>query len=97
MRRAGVYNGICPFLCPTADSLCPNQEGIQSTMSTTTNRLLTLDETAAYLGVSKLTMYEWVNKRKIEYIKVGRLVKFREQTLERWLERNTVKPLNRAA
>ncbi len=70
---------------------------LRTMRSTTTNRLLTLEETAAYLGVSKLTMYEWVNKRKIEYIKVGRLVKFRERTIEQWIEKHTVKPLNRAA
>jgi excisionase family DNA binding protein len=74
-----------------------NQEETRSTMSTTTNRLLTPDEAAAYLGISKLTMYEWISKRKIEYVKVGRLVKFRERTLEQWIEKHTVKPLNKAA
>ena len=41
--------------------------------STTTKRLLTVDETAAYLGISKLTVYDWISKRKIQYVKVGQL------------------------
>ena len=62
--------------------------------STTTKRLLTLPEAAAYLGLSKLTLYEWVSMRKIEYVKVGRLVKFDQRQLERWIEKHTIKALN---
>lgn len=61
-------------------------------ISAITNRLLTIDEAATYLGLSKLTMYAWINKRKIECVKVGRIVRFREQTLEKWIEKNAVKP-----
>jgi|SoiMethySBSTD1v2_1073268.scaffolds.fasta_scaffold311721_2 excisionase family DNA binding protein len=66
-------------------------------VSTTTKRLLTVPEAAAYLGLSKLTIYEWVSQRKIEYVKVGRLVKFDQRQLERWIEKHTVKVLNPAA
>lgn len=62
-----------------------------------TKRLLTIPEAAAYLGLSKLTLYEWVSQRKIEYVKVGRLVKFDQRELERWIEKHTVKALNPAA
>jgi excisionase family DNA binding protein len=79
--------GILPF------SFAQNQEGIHhSIMSTTGSRLLTVEQTAEYLGVSKLTVYDWVSKRSIEHVKVGRLVRFREQTLEKWVEKRTVKP-----
>ncbi len=63
-----------------------------STTTTTTKRLLTVTETAAYLGLSKLTIYDWVSKRKIQYVKVGRLVKFDLNTLDKWIDQNTVKP-----
>ncbi len=63
----------------------------------TTKRLLTISEAAAYLGLSKLTLYEWVSQRKIEYVKVGRLVKFDQRQLERWIEKHTIKALNPAA
>ncbi len=54
-------------------------------------KLLTLDEAASYIGLSRLTMYEWVSKRKIEYVKVGRLVKFKQHALDAWIEKHTVK------
>lgn len=63
-------------------------------MSTT---LLTVNQAAAHLGVSPLTVYDWVSSRKIEYVKVGRLVRFRAQTLDRWIEKQTVKPINHQA
>ena len=62
-------------------------------MSTTTmKRLLTVDEAAAYLGLSKLTVYDWISQRKIEYVKIGRLVKFEQRVLDKWIDLHTVKP-----
>lgn len=55
-----------------------------------TSTLLTIEQTADYLGVSKLTVYDWVSQRKITHIKVGRLVKFRQAHLDAWLEKHTV-------
>lgn len=57
----------------------------------TTKRLLTVDETAAYLGISKLTVYDWISQGKIEVIKLGRVVRFKEATLEKWIDKHTVK------
>lgn len=54
--------------------------------------LLTIDQTADYLGVSKLTIYDWVSKRTIAYVKVGRLLRFRQQHLDTWIEQHTVRP-----
>ncbi|MBS0180020.1 MAG: helix-turn-helix domain-containing protein [Nitrospira sp.] len=65
-------------------------------MSTTTKRLLTVEETAAYLGLSKLTVYDWVSQRKIEHVKIGRLVKFDPRVLDRWIDQHTVKPRSSA-
>jgi excisionase family DNA binding protein len=62
-----------------------------STSTTTTKRLLTVEETAAYLGISKLTVYDWVSQRKIEYVKIGRLVEFDLRILDKWIDQNTVK------
>jgi len=53
--------------------------------------LLTVGEASEYLGVSPLTIYDWVSQRKITYIKVGRLVKFRQAHLEAWIEKHTIK------
>jgi excisionase family DNA binding protein len=56
------------------------------------NNLLTIDEAAKYLGISKLTLYGWVSARKVGFIKVGRLVKFKQEQLDKWIDEHTVKP-----
>ncbi len=55
------------------------------------SNLLTMDQASEYLGVSKLTLYGWVSSRKLSYVKVGRLVKFKHEHLEKWIEQHTVK------
>ena len=55
------------------------------------SKLLTMDEASEYLGISKLTLYGWVSARKLGFIKVGRLVKFRQEHLDRWIDQHTVK------
>ena len=55
------------------------------------SRLLTMDEASEYLGISKLTLYGWVSARKLGFVKVGRLVKFKQQDLEKWIDQHTVK------
>ena len=52
-------------------------------------QLLDTNEAAEYLGISKNTLYEWIIQRKVPYVKVGRLVKFREEDLEAWLKNRT--------
>lgn len=55
------------------------------------SKLLTMDEASEYLGISKMTLYGWVSARKLGFIKVGRLVKFRQEHLDRWIDQHTVK------
>ncbi|MCW5793702.1 MAG: helix-turn-helix domain-containing protein [Nitrospira sp.] len=54
-------------------------------------KLLTMDEASEYLGISKLTLYGWVSARKLGFVKVGRLVKFKQEHLDKWIEQHTVK------
>lgn len=55
------------------------------------SKLLTMNEASEYLGVSKLTLYGWVSARKLSFIKVGRLVKFKQEHLDKWIDQHTVK------
>ena len=55
------------------------------------SRLLTMDEASEYLGISKLTLYGWVSARKLGFVKVGRLVKFKQHDLDKWIDQHTVK------
>ena len=54
-------------------------------------KLLTIDEASEYLGISKLTLYGWVSARKLAFVKVGRLVKFKQDQLDKWIDQHTVK------
>jgi excisionase family DNA binding protein len=54
-----------------------------------TNRrgLLSVDETAQYLGVSPGTLRNWASTRRVEFVKIGRLMKFTQTTLDRYNRR----------
>ena len=55
------------------------------------SKLLTMHEASEYLGISKLTLYGWVSARKLGFVKVGRLVKFKQEHLDKWIDQHTVK------
>ena len=42
---------------------------------------------AEILGVSVRTIYDWVYKRKIPFIKVGRLVRFDPDEISEWMKK----------
>ncbi|MGA2534247.1 MAG: excisionase family DNA-binding protein [Candidatus Aminicenantales bacterium] len=47
---------------------------------------------AAYIGVSTSYLFKLVSRRRIPYIKLGRLVRFDRQQLDRWMSRRQVLP-----
>ncbi len=49
------------------------------------DKLLTIDELAEALSVKKSTIYQWVHLGLIPYIKVGRLLRFKEGNIQKWL------------
>ena len=49
-------------------------------------RLLTFEEAKELLGLKSSTLYAWVNMRKIKHIKLGRLLKFRQDDIEEFIE-----------
>lgn len=55
------------------------------------DKLLNINELSQYLGIKKSTVYAWIHGKRIEYIKVGRLVKFDKRKIDAWLERHTHK------
>jgi excisionase family DNA binding protein len=66
-----------------------SKKGIVSEKISKKKQLLDTKEASEFLGISKNTLYEWVLQRKIPYLKVGRLVKFRQEDLEAWLKKRT--------
>jgi excisionase family DNA binding protein len=56
-------------------------------------RLLTIQEASQYTGLSVHTLYTMVSQKRIPYVKVGRLVKFELEMLDKWIKRQTVMPV----
>ena len=51
----------------------------------TEERWLSVDEIAEYLGVSKDTVYTWVNDKGMPGYKVGRFWKFKRDDVDQWV------------
>ena len=49
------------------------------------DRWLSVDEMAEYLGVSKDTVYAWVNDKAMPGFKVGRFWKFKKGDVDAWV------------
>jgi excisionase family DNA binding protein len=64
-----------------------SEKAIVSGLITKQKELLSTEETAEFLGISKNTLYEWIVQKRIPHIKVGRLVKFKRDDLEEWLKK----------
>lgn len=58
-----------------------------------TDRLLTPIETARILGVARATIYEWAAERRIETVRLGKTLRFRESTIQRMIRTNVVPAL----
>jgi len=56
-------------------------------------RLLNIDEAAELLSLSPNTLYLYICKRTIPFIKIQSSVRFRESDLEVWIEERLVKPV----
>ena len=50
------------------------------------DRWLSVEEIAQYLGVSRDTIYTWVDRTDIPAHKVGRLWKFRKEEVDDWVK-----------
>ena len=60
----------------------------------TLSRLISVPEAAAYTGLSPHTIYTMDSQRRIPFVKVGRLVKFDVELLDKWIKQNTVMPMS---
>lgn len=50
------------------------------------DQLLHAEDVAAILGVSKDWVYAQVNMGKIPYVRLGRRVRFRRESIDAWIE-----------
>lgn len=56
-------------------------------------RLYNIKETAEYLGLAVGSLYNMISEKRIEYVKLGRNVKFDKNKLDKMIELNTVKEM----
>jgi excisionase family DNA binding protein len=49
------------------------------------DRWLSVEEIAEYLGVSKDTVYAWIAKRNMPAHRIGRLWKFKSDEIDGWV------------
>ena len=59
--------------------------------------LLTLMQAAEQLGLKEPTMRDWVWRRKIEFVRLGRAVRIKEETIKKLIEGGTVPTRGRRA
>lgn len=55
------------------------------------NNIIRTSEAAELLGISKSTLYKWSMMRIIPHMKKGKLLFFRREELEAWLQDSRVK------
>ena len=54
-------------------------------MVETEDRWLSADEICVHLGISKDTVYRWIDKRNMPAHRVGRLWKFKKDDVDEWV------------
>jgi len=52
---------------------------------------LSIEDVAIYLGIKKSTVYSKVKSGEIPHYRLGRLLKFRKEDIDRWMEGNRQK------
>ena len=55
------------------------------------NQLWSINRLAEYLDVPIATIRDWLHKRKIPFIKVGRHIRFKASDIESWLKQKSVR------
>ena len=56
----------------------------------TYENLMTIEELAAYLRVTKRTIYDWLKNHKVPALKLVGQWRFKKDKIDAWLENKTV-------
>lgn len=51
----------------------------------TSDRWLSVEEIAGYLGIKRDTVYKWIERKKMPAHKIGSLWKFRRDEIDGWV------------
>lgn len=58
---------------------------------------LTIEQAAEYLNVTVRAIRNWIEDKRIDYVKMGKYVRFRKEYLEGWVNKNTIKAQKKIA
>ncbi len=53
--------------------------------------MMDINQLADKLGMSVSGVYTWVSQRKIPFVKIGHLIRFDSNDIDKWLEEKKVK------
>lgn len=56
------------------------------------DKLITAKQVSDLLEVKPATVYDWVKRKAIPYVKLGRLVRFKKNEIFRWVDTKTIRP-----
>jgi excisionase family DNA binding protein len=57
--------------------------------------LMDTEQFAAVIGVQPATVRQWVWRRQVEFVRIGRSIRFKPETAEKLIESGTVPALER--
>jgi excisionase family DNA binding protein len=60
-------------------------------------RLIDVQTLSNLLSVKPKTIYDWVYRKYIPFVKIGRLTRFDEHEVKKWLEDKRIKPTKRVS
>ena len=55
-------------------------------------KLLTAKQVSELLEVKISTVYDWVYRKVIPYVKLGRLIRFKKPEIFHWVDSHTIRP-----
>lgn len=82
------YEGTMPRIAKALERIA---DALEKEDDLPDNRLWSMAEACKYLTIQESTLYVWVSRRKIPFVKVGRRTCFRKADLDKWVEKNSVR------
>lgn len=56
-------------------------------------KLIDIQTLSDLIAVKPKTIYDWIHKNYIPYVKIGRLVRFDENEIKKWLETKKIRKI----
>jgi excisionase family DNA binding protein len=58
------------------------------------NHIISIKELSLYLGIKEKTLYAKLAAKEIPHYKIARLVRFKKEEIDRWIEEKKIVPKN---